>query len=218
MAKIEDHDKIVDFEYNYFFKECHLTKLVSDSLEDPKLFSYSENKARKTLKNNMTIVAKDPTRGDQIIGVAGCGIYQQTCQREKFPETTEGRKIVDEWLSYANNSINIVQELKTNKILKFERCSIHPEYLNQGLYGELRLRTLLLGRLLGYEAAFCIVANTYAGKALAKLGLETLFRMSFAEYTDENGVKVFENVEHPHTHFSIMGLKLNAIDFTKWNE
>ena len=119
MAKQADFQEIVQFECNYFFKECPPDKYLN-IMDNPNSVRLIEHLVRISLEDNMAIVVKDPNNGNKIIGVATSSPLHVV---EPVKDCTfQNWQIIEEWLEYTYEMADCVKAYNTKNIFVFDRC------------------------------------------------------------------------------------------------
>lgn len=197
VAEDFEADTVLNFVRNYYYKEEPLTKAHPEPghTKDDEAFTMSQ------LKYKSVLIATDDDNGN-VAGVIVAGpIFPGDAERMiEAAKTTETKKWSDIslFLAYIEKKADVLRRFKQPKALHVHALGVHHDYRGQGI-GELLFRACFdNAKKLKIALVTADCTSIYSIKIAERLGMENISNVTYDEYHEVIGDKLFTPTE-PNT-------------------
>ncbi|XP_069669109.1 uncharacterized protein [Periplaneta americana] len=194
----EMHEDIVDFMSTHFFRdEATLESLKV--LEDPVSMKEFQEFYRKTLKQNLALVALVEDVEDKgKLRIAGCNLTGVSYKSDKITaDMFQGRVtkiIIRDLMERAIGSANVFERYDVEECMIAVGLCVDPVYRGQGLGLEILKTRTDLGKAVGLNVTMTVFTAVPSQKLAHKFGMEVLTEI-FYEDIQEEGKPVYPNIK-----------------------
>lgn len=210
MAKAADINPTLNFIEKNFFKDDPLCKSLSfcrRKLEGP-----TENLIRDGVKQGMSILVREDTKENEIIGVC---VNTRNCpwdgdkldEYARVVENGDMKKLLHIW-ALMSREPRLHQELGQLSIFEMGILAVKKSHAGQGLGTELVRRSLDLGRDLNFMFARMNCTSDYALKIGDKLNMTKLWDVPYKNILMHDGKTPLTIPEFPHSMAAVYYINL----------
>lgn len=199
VAKIDDHDEILDFIRTHYYPEEPLT--VGN---EPKLQSREDEEfSMSVLSHEMSVIAVDTLRDNRIVGALlaaplgadeGNEMYEEAklCPDKKWSEILE-------LLAYLDTNACSHKRYNVHNVMHIHVMGVDRETRGKSIGIKLMKKSMEIGKTLGYQLVTVDCSSVYSIKIAEKLQMDCIVNLAYKDYKDINGKQLFRP-PMPHTH------------------
>lgn len=210
IAKRADINPTMYFIENNFFRNDPLCKSLH--LGKKKLEGPTEDLIRDCIKQGMTIVAREDTNENKIIGVS---MNTRSCpwDADKLEEyarlltDVNTRKVLHIWALMAREP-RLHKELSELSIFELGIIAVDSSLAGQGLGTELARRSIELGRDLNFKYARMNCTSDFSIRIGEKLNMTRIWDVPYKNIFMPDGKTPLAVPEHPHAFTAVYYLNL----------
>lgn len=182
IAKLEETDEISDFMFQNFFLTSPNRQLCrcDDPAAAAQIKPFVSEYLRECIVQNISLTVRDSLghlAGVRINKLENKGDYDDKKDNPEFNET-----LIRAILFSLNEGVDIYSKYSTERVIIFVMMSVGSKYGRLGLAKKMVEISLEFGKTAGAGAAKAEAVSTYAAKALAKAGFETLKTIDYATF------------------------------------
>ncbi|XP_055854493.1 arylalkylamine N-acetyltransferase 1-like [Episyrphus balteatus] len=102
-----------------------------------------------------------------------------------------------------SSKFDLFEKFQVDRIFHLRVLSVDSKYRGKGIGKELVKRSIAQAENCGFKVLKTDTTGAFSQKIMKSCGFETLYKVNYAEYTDELGKPIFI-MESPHTNFEIL--------------
>lgn len=192
VARSGDHDAVIEFLRENYYREEPITTFHPI----PGVTKDDENFTMQNLKYGTVLVACDEGAGGKIAGaiVAGPlehGDAEKMIEDAKTTETEKWRDI-SLFLAYIEKKADVLNRFHLENCLHVHALGVHKEYRGQKIGERLFAACFENGKKLKYRLVSADCTSIYSIKICVRLGMENVSLVTYDEYHDTLGRKLFK--------------------------
>lgn len=194
VATSDDHDDILDFVREHYYKEEPLTLShpIPGHTKDDEDFTMSH------LKHQTVQIATDEESG-KIVGVIVAGPIEPgdadaMIEAAKTTETKKWRDI-SLLLAYIEKKADVLRRFDKSIGLHVHALGVHSQFRGHRLGEKLFNSCFDNAKRLNYSMVTADCTSIYSSRIAEKLGMESVSLMTYDEYNESIGEKLFQPTE-----------------------
>lgn len=195
VAKTSEHDDVIDFLRLYYYKEEAIT--VSHPL--PGHTKDDEDFTMSMLPHDTVLLATDDDTNGKLVGVLVAGPIEpgdadKMLEDAKTTETVKWRDIMS-FLAYIEKKADVLNRFQIPTALHVHVLGVHHEYRGFNLGKKLFEACFENAKRLNYSMVSTDFTSVYSAKIAEQLGMENVSRVTYDEYNELLGNKLFQPKE-----------------------
>ncbi|XP_023175158.2 dopamine N-acetyltransferase-like [Drosophila hydei] len=164
------------------------------------------------VREGLSLVIVDQSRGDRIVGVAYAGVLsaselESSWNELKHKKRTKYMEHIKYFLVNIKRNAQFFRRYDVSKALYLKVLVVDASMQRQGLGRRLVTALIDVARAKGLALLVATCTGCYSTKLMASVGMECVHSENYCDFKDDDGNIVFKP-SAPHTKASIMVLKL----------
>ncbi|KAJ9593489.1 hypothetical protein L9F63_014974 [Diploptera punctata] len=195
------HEDIIEFLTEFHFHPTYGSELMKNvkMYEDPTAIKQYQEKWRKALKDNISLVAflEEEGQGDKrlIVGVNVLKVDYKD-HPENF-EKIESKKVrsIGQNLAYAGFLVNVYEIYGVDKLVNALGLCVHPKFRGQGLGLQITKCRFEIMKAVDLKCTLTVFVGTGTQRIALKSGFEVIAEVPSDSYKDEDGSLMYPGLE-----------------------